>query len=123
VDTATDTPTASPTFSVSPTITPSATPTATPAFASSHLNRTVLAPNPVFKGQKLKLYFAERPSSCDVEVFDLAGELIQRIHTGEGEQPLWDCSKLSFGIYILVVETHFDSGHWERFTKKIAIIK
>jgi hypothetical protein len=82
-----------------------------------------LAPNPVHGDGPLRLYFAERPSSCHVAFYNLAGELIRKVATGEGGQPSISTQGLASGLYLLLVETEFDSGHKERFKQKIAVLK
>lgn len=71
----------------------------------------------------MRLYFAERPSSCRLDVFTLDGMRVGSVETGPGGQPVFDPGKLASGIYIVAVETHFDSGRYERFRSKVAVLR
>ena len=117
--TATDTPTASATSTITPTLTA----TLTPQFAFSGTDKTVIAPSFLRRGDTMKLFFAERPASCKVEVFTMAGDRVAHLETGLDGQPTWIPSNNASGIYLLVVETNFVSGHYERFKTKVALVQ
>lgn len=116
LDTATVTPTITQTSTVSPT------PTVTPAFASSGWGRDVFAPNPVRPGDVVRLYFAAFPKSCQMVVFNLAGEVVARQVTGLGEQPTWDPQGMASGLYIAWVEITGVDGSIHRYKQKLALI-
>jgi hypothetical protein len=121
------TPTPTMTASPSPTITPTASPTPTitptPYWAVSNLGRSILAPSPAHQGQPLCLYFDAAPASSEWKIYDLAGDLVEKLGFETQRQQCWDTGKVAGGIYLARISVNYADGTKKDFLQKLAVLK
>ncbi len=94
-----------------------------PGFAGSGLGRALLAPVPVAAGQPLCLYFDTQPSSSQVELYNVAGELVSSGTFGATGSACLDTTHLASGIYLARIVVHDASGGTRTSFQKVAVLK